>query len=283
MSGEEISQRDHGHNLKVMEPIRVELDLSQRCLVLDAVPGARACTDVRPRTPRALVRASPSAVPAHAYKAFPGAPHLTPCSPSPARRPSLAPTSSLPPAIATRASTTVASPPRSLPSHASRSVRFTNSSWSFPSSRTWQNFTGEPRSSSPDFGRPPARVDWATRPDSSPPTSSPACARGPADSDHPRRRPAHRRDPQDLPYTLGHLTGAVSPPVSPSSLSSAAGLFNLGEGPRVRFRGTPGGFLNCQWLIWIVIQGLVCKEIWKHPPGTPMQSRFPFNHFCLIF
>jgi hypothetical protein len=34
-----------------------------------------------------------------------------------------------------------------------------------------------------------------SRPDSSPPTSISACARGPADSDHPRWRPAHRRDP----------------------------------------------------------------------------------------
>jgi hypothetical protein len=121
------------------------------------------------------------------------------------------------------------------------------------------------------------------RPNSSPPTSSPACARGPADSDHPWRRPAHRRDPQDLPYTLDHLTGAVSPPVSPSALSSAAGTVQLGEGPRVRFSGTPGGFLNRQWHIWIITQGLVCKGNWKHPPGTPMQSCFPFNHFCLIF
>jgi hypothetical protein len=37
---------------------------------------------------------SPSAVLARAYKASLGAPHLTPCSPSPARRPSLAPASS---------------------------------------------------------------------------------------------------------------------------------------------------------------------------------------------
>jgi hypothetical protein len=53
---------------------------------------------------------SPSAVPARAYKASLGAPHLTPCSPSSARHPSLALASSLPPAIATRASATVASP-----------------------------------------------------------------------------------------------------------------------------------------------------------------------------
>jgi hypothetical protein len=37
---------------------------------------------------------SPSAMLARAYKASPGAPHLTPFSPSPARRPSLAPASS---------------------------------------------------------------------------------------------------------------------------------------------------------------------------------------------
>jgi hypothetical protein len=233
---------------KIWSQSALELDLSLRCLVLDAVPGARARTGVRPRTPRALVRASPLAVPARAYKASPGVPHLTPCSPSPARRPSLAPASSLPPAIATRASTNVASPPQSLPSRACPSVSSAGSSWSFPSSQTRQNFTGESRSSSPDFGRPPARVDRAirwvvlqflthtpslipgealwpiwlincalVRPDSSPPTSSPTCTHGSTDSDHSRRRPAHRRDPQDLPYTLEHLTGAVSPPVRPST------------------------------------------------------------------
>jgi hypothetical protein len=42
----------------------------------------------------------PSALPARAYKASPGAPHFTPRSPSPANHPSLAPASSFPPAIA---------------------------------------------------------------------------------------------------------------------------------------------------------------------------------------
>jgi hypothetical protein len=148
---------------KIWSQSVLELDLSLRCLVLDAVPGARARTGVRPRTPRVLVRASPSAVPARAYKASPGVPRLTPCSPSLARRPFLAPASSLPPAIATQASATMASPPRSLPSRACPSVSFAGSLWSFPSSRTRQNFTGEPRSSSPDFGRPLARVDRAIR------------------------------------------------------------------------------------------------------------------------
>jgi hypothetical protein len=52
----------------------------------------------------------PSVMPAHVYKASPGAPHFTPRSPSPANHPSLAPASSFPPAIAARASATVASP-----------------------------------------------------------------------------------------------------------------------------------------------------------------------------
>jgi hypothetical protein len=70
---------------------------------------------------------SPSFMPARAFKAFPGMPHLTPCSPLPARRTSLALASSLSPTIATRASATVASPLRLLPSHASRSVSFASS------------------------------------------------------------------------------------------------------------------------------------------------------------
>jgi hypothetical protein len=163
MSEEEISQWDHGHNLKDLEPIHAWTR------PLSALPRARRRARRQsahwrlPAHARALVRAPPSAMLARAYKAFPGVPHLAPCSPSPARRPSLAPASSLPPAIATRASATMASPLQSLPSHARRSVSFTNSLWSFPSSRTRQNFTGEPRSSSPDFGRPPARVDRAIR------------------------------------------------------------------------------------------------------------------------
>jgi hypothetical protein len=106
--------------LKIWSKSALELDLSLRCLVLDAVPSARARTGVRPRTPRALVRASPLAVLARAYKASPDAPHLTPCSPSPARRPSLALASSFSarhyqPSLGHRGQPTpVASKPRQL-------------------------------------------------------------------------------------------------------------------------------------------------------------------------
>jgi hypothetical protein len=80
--------------------------------------------------PRALVPAFgqvrrtplPSPVPARTYKASPGAPHFTPRSPSPASHPSLAPASSFSPAIAARASATVASPLQPSPSQASASA-----------------------------------------------------------------------------------------------------------------------------------------------------------------
>jgi hypothetical protein len=263
--------------------------------------------------PRALAPAfgqvrrapSPSAVPSRAFKASPSMPHLTPCSPSLARRPSLAPASSLPPAITAQASTTVASLLQSLPSRVCPSVSFTIGLWSFPSARTRQDLTGDPRSSSLDFGRPPERVDrviqWVilrflahtpslisgearwpilltncaqVRPDSSPLTSSPACARGSADSDHPRRWPAYRRDPQDRPYTLDHLTGAVSPPVSPYAPFFLHDHCSITEGPQVQFPETLGGFLQSRRLMWIVHRGPVCNSLKNFRQGPQRKTVF---------
>jgi hypothetical protein len=62
-----------------------------------------------------------------------------------------------------RALATVASSLQSCPSSAIASVSFAIGPWSFPSPRTRQNFTGSPRSPSPDFDRPPPRVDRALR------------------------------------------------------------------------------------------------------------------------
>jgi hypothetical protein len=167
--------------------------------------------------------------------------------------------------------------------------RFPVNPWSFSKLEPRHCFTGEADSPSPDFGRPPPRVGrgirWATlkflaplsfltsgealwpvhldnravsRPDSSPPTSISACACGPADSDHSRRRPAHRRDHQDLPYILDHLTGAVSPPVSPSAPFFLRGHCSIREGPLVRFCKTLGGFLQSLRLMWIVHRPRTC-------------------------
>jgi hypothetical protein len=116
-----------------------------------------------------------------------------------------------------------------------------------------------------------------SRPEDSSPTNFPACARGPANSGHLRRRSAHRRDRRDLPYAIDHLVGAISPLVSPAALFSAAGTVPIGEGPLVRFRVPPGGFLRCQRLSAIGDRGPICKEPRKKIPGTPEQSKFSFS------
>jgi hypothetical protein len=148
---------------KIWTQSMLEHDLSLRCLMLDVVPDARARTGARPRTPRALVRASPRSRSPAPLKPPPDVPHLTTCSPSLARRPSLAPASFPSPAITARASATVASSLQPRPSCACPSVSFASGPWSFPSSRTRQNLTRDPRSSSPDFGRPWPHVDRVIR------------------------------------------------------------------------------------------------------------------------
>jgi hypothetical protein len=224
------------------------------CSTVADTPGSRPFAHRASQcTPACARRSTTTRAPRHAYKASPGAPHFAPHSPAPAGHLPLAPASSIPPAIAARASATAASPLQSPPSRASASASSTSGPWSSPSPQTMPDFIGGRRSTSPDFGLSPPRVDRAnrwvsdqfpapisslasreplwptqliylavTRPDSSPPTSIPACARGPTDFGHLRRRPTHRCDPRDLPYVLDHFTGAISPPVSPSALSSAA-------------------------------------------------------------
>jgi hypothetical protein len=80
---------------------------------------ARALTPASGQVRRAPL---PSVVPTRAYKASPGAPHFAPHSPSPASPLSFAPASSIPPAIAARASAAVASPLQPPSSRASASA-----------------------------------------------------------------------------------------------------------------------------------------------------------------
>jgi hypothetical protein len=124
-----------------------------------------------------------------------------------------------------------------------------------------------------------------SRPDSSLTTSISACARGPADSDHPWRRPAHRRDPRDLPYILDHLIGAASPPVSLSASFFLRGHCSIREGPRVRFLETLGGFLQSRRLKWIVPRGPVCNslEIFRQGPSAKLLFFKPFLIDLLLF
>jgi hypothetical protein len=72
--------------------------------------------------------------------------------------------------------------------------------------------------------------------------TSAACARGQSSSNHPRRRPAHRRDRRDLPDVTDHPTGALLPPVSLAAVIFAPVTVSASQGSRVRFRSSLGGF-----------------------------------------
>jgi hypothetical protein len=68
------------------------------------------------------------------------------------------------------------------------------------------------------------------RPEHTPPMSSPACACGPADSGHHRRRAAPRCDCKDLPKPTPPFVGPPSPPVSRAALFPFAGTVQKGGG-----------------------------------------------------
>jgi hypothetical protein len=162
---------------------------------------------------------------------------------------------------------------RAIPSHVRPSRETLRTSVKLPKRGIELCLAGDTESRSPDFTRPPANVDRAPRlvilrlvaredslapreapralgltyiavdrPEHSPPTSSPACARGPADSGHHRHRAVPRRDRKDLPKPSPPFTGPPSPPVSHVALFPSAGTVQKGEGPRGRRNRNQGGF-----------------------------------------
>jgi hypothetical protein len=133
--------------------------------------------------------------------------------------------------------------------------------------------TGDAGLRSPDFTRPPANINRAPRwvilrflarvdslapceapralgltciavdrPEHTPTTSSPTCARGPADSGHHRRRAAPRCDRKDLVKPTPPFAGPPSPSVSRAALFPFAGTVQKGEGPRGRRNWSQGVF-----------------------------------------
>jgi hypothetical protein len=72
--------------------------------------------------------------------------------------------------------------------------------------------------------------------------SSPACARGPVDSGHHRRRAVPRRDRKDFPEPTLPFDGPPSPPISRAALFTSVGTVQKGEGPRVRRKRSQGVF-----------------------------------------
>jgi hypothetical protein len=159
--------------------------------------------------------------------------------------------------------------------------------------------TGDAGSRSPDFTRAPAYVDRApqwvilrflARVDSLAPreasralgliyiavdrlehplsTSSPACARGPADSGHHRWQAIPRRDRRDFPEPTPSFTGPPSAPVSRAALITSAGTVQKGGGASGKKERKSGGFLRCQRLKWIVAQGYKLKDWFRKSPGS---------------
>jgi hypothetical protein len=109
-----------------------------------------------------------------------------------------------------------------------------------------------PREAHRALGLNQIAVFW---PAHSPPTRTPACARGPSDSGHPRRRAVHRCDRQSLPEPTPPLAGPLSPPVSRAALFFPAGTVYIRGRTSGKKKERSGGFLNCQRLRGIVAQG----------------------------
>jgi hypothetical protein len=89
----------------------------------------------------------------------------------------------------------------------------------------------------------------------SPPTSTPACARGPGDSGHPRRQAVPRRDRQSLPEPKTPFAGPPSPPVSRATLFFPAVTVSVGGRTAGERKRSSGGFVKCQRHRGIVAQG----------------------------
>jgi hypothetical protein len=89
----------------------------------------------------------------------------------------------------------------------------------------------------------------------SPPTSTPACARGPGDSGHPLRQVVPRRDRHSLPEPTPPSAGPPSPPVSRATLFFPAVTVCLRGRTAGERERRSGGFVKCQRHRGIVARG----------------------------
>jgi hypothetical protein len=112
-----------------------------------------------------------------------------------------------------------------------------------------------------------------------PPTRSPACTRGLADSGHHRRRAVHRCDRQDLQKPTPPLASPLSPPVSRAALFFPAGTVCIRGRTSGKKKERSGGFelsvTQGNSGAGVEVSGL----IWNEPRvlGVNWFSRKPFN------
>jgi hypothetical protein len=100
-----------------------------------------------------------------------------------------------------------------------------------------------PREAHRAFGLNQFAVVWPVH---SPPMRTPACARGPGDSGHPRRQAVPRRDRQSLPEPTPPFAGPPSPPVSRATLFFPAVTVCVGGRTAGERERRSGGFVRCQ-------------------------------------
>jgi hypothetical protein len=166
---------------------------------------------------------------------------------------------------------------RALPSHTRPSEETMHASVKLLEQGIGLCLAGEARPRSPDFNRPLVNVDRVSlcpifrflahvaftssrgahravqlnqivvvQPEHPPPARSPACARGPVDSGHHRRRAVPRCDRQDLPKPTPPLAGPLSPTVSRAALFLSAGTVCIMGGTLGKKKERPGDFVRCQ-------------------------------------
>jgi hypothetical protein len=109
-----------------------------------------------------------------------------------------------------------------------------------------------PREAHRALGLDQLAVVWPVH---SPPTSTPACARGPGDFGHPRRQVVPRRDRQSLPEPTPPFAGPASPPVSRATLFFPAVTVCIRGRTAGERERRSGGFVKCQRHRGIVARG----------------------------
>jgi hypothetical protein len=175
---------------------------------------------------------------------------------------------------------------RAIPNPVQPSEKTVHTSVKLPEQGIRVCFAGEASPRSPELSTPPEYVDRVNRstilrflmhtvatlpreahralelnqfavvwPVYSPPTRTPACARGPGDSGHPRRQAVPRRDRQSLPEPTPPFAGPPSPPVSRATLFFPAVTVCIRERTAGERERRSGGFVECQRHRGIVARG----------------------------
>ena len=175
---------------------------------------------------------------------------------------------------------------RAIPNPVLPSEKLVHTSVRLPERGIGVCFAGEASPRSPELSTPPEYVDWVNHstilrflvhtvamlpreahhvlglnqfavvwPVHSPSTTTPACARGPGDSGHPRRQAVPRRDRQSLPEPTPPFAGPPSPPVSRATLFFPAVTVCIRGRTAGERERRSGGSVKCQRLRGIVAWG----------------------------